>query len=139
MVGSNSQVVTGAISTVSIAGGTYNLKRIWNLVKDHPLIRDANSSGADYTFGRNNHSFSITIEASTPDLSAIDAFTNETANGDLTSLAIIISMPPIGGGATVTASFNCKIHHAELGHPSEEGKILVRLDAVITSSTITWG
>ncbi len=139
MSGTNAEVVTGAISTISIAGSIFNLKRIWNLVKDHTVVRDANSSGPDYTFGRNNHSFSFTIEASTPDLPTIDAWTDETSNGDLTQVAIIVSLPPIGGGSTVTATFNAKIHHMEFGHPSEEGKVLCRLDGVITSATITWG
>ena len=138
MSGVANETVTGAISTVSIAASIFNLKRLWNITKDHPVTRDANSDNADYTFGRPNHNFSITIEATTPDLGTIDGWTDEDAEGDLTSLAIIVSLPPGGGGATVTASFNTKFFHSEIGQPSVTGKVLVRLDGVITSKTITW-
>ena len=139
MSGVNNEVVSGGISTLSIAGSVFNLKRLWNLTKDHAVIRDANSSGPNYTFGRNNHGLSFTIEASTPDLPTIDAWTDEDSNGDLSNLTIIISLPPIGGGSTVTATFNAKLNHMEFGHPSEEGKVLIRIDGIITSATITWG
>jgi len=130
------ETVLGSISTISIAGNIFPLKRIWNLTKDHPLIRDANSNGPDYTFGRNNHSFSVTVEATTPDLPTIDGWTDEDSDGDLTTLAIVITLPPISG-STVTSSFNTKFFHSETGQPSLDGKVLIRLDGVITSSTIT--
>lgn len=138
MSGEAIEVVAGQVSTISIAASIFNLKRLWNLTKDLPVVRDVNSAGTNYTFGGRNHSFTITIEASTPDLATIDGWTNPDADGDLTQLAIVVSLPPVGGGATVTASFNAKFHHAELGHPSEEGKVLVRLDGVITSASIAW-
>jgi len=138
MSGVASETVAGQVSTVSIAASIFNLKKIWNITKDLPVVRDVNSAGSNYTFGGRNHSFDITIEASTPDLSTVDAWTDPDANGDLSELAIVVSLPPVGAGSTVTASFNTKIHHAEIGHPSEEGKVLVRLSGVITSATITW-
>lgn len=138
MSGEANETVLGTISTVTIATNIYKLKRLWNLTKDHPVERNTNSDGPDFIFGRNNHGFSVTIAASTPDLSTIDGWTDEGATGDLTELAIIVSFPPVGAGATVTASFNTKFFHSEMGHPSADGKILVRLDGVITSSTITW-
>ena len=131
MSGVATEVVQGQVSTVSIAASIFNLKKIWNVTKDLPVVRDVNSAGTNFTFGGRNHSFDITIEATTPDLSTIDAWTDPGSDGDLTELAIIVSLPPVGGGATVTASFNTKIHHAEMGHPSEEGKVLVRLSGVI--------
>jgi len=129
--------VLGISTTVSIGGVVYPLKKLWNLTKDHPLTRDANSDGPDYTFGRNNHSFSVTIEATTPDLPTIDGWTDELATGDITELAIIIALPPISG-SEITASFNAKFAHSETSQPTPEGKVLVRLDGVITSGTITW-
>jgi len=138
MSGVGTETVYGGLTTVSIAGNIFNLKRLWNITKDHPVTRDTNSDGTDYLFGRENHSFSVTIEVTTPDMPTIDAFTDETADGDLTELAIIITMPPVSG-VSITASFNTKFIHAEFGHPSVTGKVLVRLDGVITSQTITWG
>lgn len=134
----STETVIGEDTTVSIGGAVYPLKRLWNFTKDHPLNRNTNSAAnPDYIFGRNNHSFSVTIEASTPDLPTIDGWTDEDSDGDLTAQAIIITMPPVSGTA-ITASFNTKFHHAEVGQPSAEGKVLVRLDGVITSSTVTW-
>ncbi len=139
MSGESTETVIGGLSTISIAASVFKLKRLWNLTKDHSAIRDANSDNADYTFGRPNHSFSVTLEVSTPDLAAIDAFTDEDASGDLPSKAIIITYPPVGGGAPITASFNAKFFHAEQGHVNAQAKVLIRLDGVITSKTITWG
>ena len=85
-----------------------------------------------------DHGFSITIEASTPDLPTIDGWTDEDASGDLTELAIIISMPNVNDDTPITASFNCKFHHSELGHPSVLSKVLIRLDGKITSKKVTW-
>ena len=138
MSGESRETVLGALVTISIAGSVFKLKRIWNLTKDHPVTRDANSDNVDYTFGRPNHGFSITIEASTPDLPTIDGWTDEDASGDLTELAIIISMPNVNDDTPITASFNCKFHHSELGHPSVLSKVLIRLDGKITSKKVTW-
>ncbi len=138
MSGEATETVHGGDTRVSIAGSVFKLKRIWNLTKDRSVLRDANSDGPDFTFGRNNHSFSVTIEASTPDLPTIDAWTDELATGDVTQLAIIVTFPPVSGGADVTASFNNKFFHSEIGHPNADAKVLIRLDGVITSSTITW-
>jgi len=136
--GEHGDSVVGNVSRVSIAGNIYKLKRSWGIVKDHAVVRDASSDNADYTFGRPNHSFSLLIEASTPDLPTIDGWTDEAATGDLTELAIIVSLPPVGGGSTVTASFNSKFAHSDTGQQSPTGKVLIRLDGVITSKVITW-
>ena len=138
MSGVASETVLGAVTKVSIAGSIFNLKRLWGIVKDAPVVRDVNSDNTEYTFGGRNHNFDVTIEATTPDLSIIDAWSDPASDGDYTELAIVVTLPPVSGGTPVTASFNAKIPHSEIGQPSLDGKVLIRVAGPITSKVITW-
>ena len=136
MSGVNNEVPIGDKSTVSIAGSIFNLKHIYNLVLDRPVKRDVNTSVTNYSFGSGNHAMRIVFEVSTPDLATVIPWNNRDANGDLTQLAVIISLLPVGGGATVTLSFNIKVPHEEIGHATPEDKILISISPVVTSDTI---
>jgi len=140
MSGEPTEVILGKLSTVSIASNVYKLKRLWNITKDAPIVRDVNSDNSDYTFGGRNHGFDATIEATTPDLPTIDAWSDPAADGDYTEVAVVVTMPPTpkGGLSAITASFNAKLPHEEIGQPSDEGVVLVRVAGPITSKTITW-
>ena len=138
MSGVATETILGGESTVSIAGSIFNLKRLWGIVKDAPVIRDVNSDNSEYTFGGRNHNFDVTIEGTTPDLATMDAWSDPLSDGDYTELAIVVTLPPVGTGTPVTASFNAKIPHSEIGQPSLDGKVLVRVAGPITSKKITW-
>jgi hypothetical protein len=137
MSGEQNEIAVGDKSTVSIGGAIFNLKSIYNLVLDVPVQRDRNTSATNYSFGGANHKIGITLMATTPDLATIVPWADRDANGDLTQLAIIVTLVPVGGGANVTLSFNVKVPHIEIGHGTPEGKIQVSISPVITSETIT--
>jgi hypothetical protein len=135
------ETILGSYSMISIAGNIYGLKRLWGITKDAAKTDiDVNSDHTDYTFGGRNHALDVTIEATTPDLPTIDAWSDPDSDNDYTELAIIVTLPPAkrSGLSTVTASFNAKLPHEEIGQPSSEGNVLIRVAGPITSKTITW-
>lgn len=137
MSGVANEIVAGDKSTISIAASIFNLKKIYNLVLDTPLQIDVNTGGTNYSFGSNHDKLRVVFELSTPDIGTVIGWQNRDANGDKTQLAIIILLVPVGGGANVTLSFNAKSFHQEIGHATEQGKILASVDLVVTSATIT--
>lgn len=139
VVGVDNEVISGDKATVSIGGEVYDLKEVFDLTRTRPVTEDGNSSGTCYSFGSGRHVVDILIAASAPDLANIDAFNNRTSNGDLPQQAVIITYPPVGGGVSVTESFNAKFHTIRRAHGTVTEKIKLRLTGVITSETSTWG
>jgi len=137
-LGSENEVVVGEKATISIGGSVFNLKEIFDLTRDRPVVSDGSSSGTNHTFGSGRHRIDILIEATTPDLATIDAYNERNAAGDLPSQTIVITYPPISLGAAVTETFNAKFHTITRNHTTSNEKVKVRLTGVITSEDQTW-
>lgn len=138
MSGEHNEKIIGDKLTCSIGGSIFKLKLTSRLTQDRPTSRVVDTVGSDYGFGSGNHGFSAIIDASTPDMATMSGWNNRDSNGDLTSQAVVMTFPPKGGGASVTASFNAKFPHVEFDQPDSEGNVKVNVKAVITSETITW-
>lgn len=138
MSGLVAEKVIGDKSTISIGGSVFNLKLNYSLDDGSPASRSANSSGHDYAFGAQDGSFVCQIEASTPDLSTIKGWITRSAAGLITAQSTVISLPPVGGGATVTGTFNCKYHRYQILSTSPDGFVLVGLTGVLTDTNVTW-
>ena len=139
MSGEHNEKIIGDKLTSSIGGSIFKLKLTSRLTQDRPVNRVTDTIGSDFGFGAGNHGFSAIIDASTPDMSTISGWNNRDSNGELPVQAVVMTFPPKGGGASVTASFNAKFPHVEFDQPDSEGNVKVILKAVITSQTITWG
>lgn len=138
MSGLVAEKVIGDKSTISIGGSVFNLKLNYSLDDGSPATRSANSSGHDYAFGAQDGGFTCEIEASTPDLTTIKGWIVRSSAGLITAQSTIMSLPPVGGGATVTGTFNCKYHRYQILSTSPDGFVLVRVIGVITDTNVTW-
>jgi hypothetical protein len=138
MSGVAAEKVVGDKATISIGGSVFNLKLTFDLNDGSPATRSVNSNGFDYAFGAQDGEFLCEIEASTPDITTIRGWRVRDSNGKVTPQATIISLPPVGGGATVTGSFNAAYHRYQIVSVSPDGFVLVRLTSVITSDDVTW-
>lgn len=138
MSGAVGEKVIGDKSTVSIGGSVFNMKLTYDLDDGSPAERSANSNGVDYAFGNQDGTFSCEIEATTPDLSTIQGWVARDSNGNISAQSTIISLPPVGGGATVTGTFNCKYHRYRIISTTPDGFVLVRVEGVITDTNVTW-
>jgi len=138
MSGEVAEKVIGDKATISIGGSVFNMKLNFDLSDGGPVQRSANSSSHDYAFGAQDGVFGCDIEATTPDLSTIKGWVARDSNGNVSAQTTVVSLPPVGGGSTVTGTFSAKYNKYHIISTSPDGFVLVRLDAVITSTNVTW-
>lgn len=138
MSGEFNEKVIGDKATVSIGGSVFNMKLSFQLDDGGPAERSANSSGFDYGFGAQDGGFTCEIEATTPDINTVKGWVARDSNGNVTAQSTIISLPPVGGGSTVTGTFNAKYHRYQIVSTSPDGFVLIRLTSVLTSNNVTW-
>lgn len=138
-IGVQGEDVIGSKSTFAIgAGNTLDLKKIWSLEKMGQPIRDAGPSGTHWSFGEVDGEVSVDVIASTPDLSTFEGYVTKDSNGDFPEKTVVITLPPVGGGSSVTATFTCKFYRYQLLHFTEEGKVEIQFNAKLTQEDITW-
>jgi hypothetical protein len=135
--GEFNEKIIGDKATIKIGANVYQLKLNFGMNDGAPAERSANSSGLDYAFGAQDGTFVCEIEASTPDLTVIEGWRRRSATGAITAQTVVITLPGVTTGST-TATFSAKFHRYEIISTSPDGFVLVRLDSVISSETVTW-
>ena len=141
--GSQPETVTASQATLTIGGDRFLLKQNFNLTVDLPFEDDGYANGTTsiriHQFAVQRNFLDAEIEVSTPDIATfIDsdgttALTTRDANGDLPLTVYVITLPPVGGGATVTMTFSGKMNHAEITSVSLIAKVTLRIQVAITT------
>jgi hypothetical protein len=135
-IGEITEIVNATELTLLVGANTYIL--LTNLVINvsRPEDRSATTDGGPlYTYGKGDHSFTATLNVSTPELSSLNTLNETDANGAMTSTAWLIKATDVSG-ATKTFAATGVLRDYQVKKP-EEGLVEIDIFVRITGDTIT--
>lgn len=135
-IGEFAEIINSNNLTLEVGANTYIA--LTNLILDvgRPESRKPTTGGIVYSYGKGDHTFTATLQATTPELSSLNTLNETDANGDLTSTSWKIVAKNISGASKTWAATGV-LRNYQIRKGTSPDSVEMDIDVRITGDTIT--